>query len=440
MMNQENIIQQIEDIIQSDKSELDKKYMIGNILNTNDVNKGNIAKILKSKNHEGYGRQSLYDMENFYEQYKDKTEELEFAKTESWKTNLKWLKDKVDFETKFIEYKNSAKKNQLISINGILIKNFNGIIETQITDIQNDTQWIFLVSENGFGKSSVLQAIYCGLCGIMDGDTKLISDKNKIQKSENITIELDFTINNITHKHILSGENNYEIIDKFEIKNVFAYGANRLNFKESSNVAHKATPAYNLFRTDGLFLDIQETVLTDWYRNDKQKYHFIKSFLTDLLKPYITDIEIKENQFFYSESDTETKEVYQKVEFAQLASGFKSIVAMFGDLLLRFDKLGQDFTKPESLKGIVLIDEFELFWHPKLQKSLVKKMSEIFKNVQFVVATHSVATIMGAPQNSIFLKEERTKEEGITINKIDIDTTKLSPNIIMSSPLIDMPL
>ena len=44
-----------------------------------------------------------------------------------------------------------------IALKSFHIKNYRGIIDTQIDNIPPDTQWIFLTGENGFGKTSVLQ-------------------------------------------------------------------------------------------------------------------------------------------------------------------------------------------------------------------------------------------------------------------------------------------
>ena len=46
-----------------------------------------------------------------------------------------------------------------IALKSFHIKNYRGIIDTQIDNIPDNTQWIFLTGENGFGKTSVLQGL-----------------------------------------------------------------------------------------------------------------------------------------------------------------------------------------------------------------------------------------------------------------------------------------
>ena len=57
-------------------------------------------------------------------------------------------------------YLNKEKKQALpYALNGLKVKNFQGIIDLEIDELPCDAQWIFLVGENGFGKTSVLRAI-----------------------------------------------------------------------------------------------------------------------------------------------------------------------------------------------------------------------------------------------------------------------------------------
>ena len=50
-----------------------------------------------------------------------------------------------------------------IELKSFHIKNYKGIIDTKVENIPSGTQWIFLTGENGFGKTSVLQALASAL-------------------------------------------------------------------------------------------------------------------------------------------------------------------------------------------------------------------------------------------------------------------------------------
>jgi predicted ATP-binding protein involved in virulence len=83
------------------------------------------------------------------------------------------------------------------------------------------------------------------------------------------------------------------------------------------------------------------------------------------------------------------------------------------------------------LAGIVIIDELDLHWHPKMQREIPQLLSKIFPKVQFIASTHSLVPLLGAPENSVLLKVNRTKEEGITIEKVDVDFQALSSDTLL---------
>ena len=73
----------------------------------------------------------------------------------------------TDIITKLFQQKSKKHENTKVAtcIKDIYIKNYNGIIETQISDISENTKWIFLTGINGFGKTSVLRSIMVALQG-----------------------------------------------------------------------------------------------------------------------------------------------------------------------------------------------------------------------------------------------------------------------------------
>ncbi|MFT6964464.1 MAG: putative ATP-binding protein involved in virulence, partial [Flammeovirgaceae bacterium] len=98
-----------------------------------------------------------------------------------------------------------------------------------------------------------------------------------------------------------------------------------------------------------------------------------------------------------------------------------------------------EITNPSELAGIVIIDELDLHLHPKWQYELPQMLVNTFPKIQFIVSTHSVIPFLGAPENSVFLKVTRDKENGTKVHKIeDLDIKNLTPNSILTSPIFDM--
>ncbi|MCK5666317.1 MAG: hypothetical protein KAI17_22660, partial [Thiotrichaceae bacterium] len=66
------------------------------------------------------------------------------------------------------------------AIKQIYIENYQGIINTHVSNIPVNSQWIFLTGENSFGITSVLQAIAIGLFGKHDKKRILTEDECQI--------------------------------------------------------------------------------------------------------------------------------------------------------------------------------------------------------------------------------------------------------------------
>lgn len=283
-----------------------------------------------------------------------------------------------------------------------------------------DPNWIFLTGENGYGKTSFLQAIVIGLFGDKDGST--------ILKKDSAEIYLEFK--NGGEYHINSIDRNH--YNCKSIENFAAYGPARLN-KSSDEMPQ----TYSLFKTDGKLLDIEGS-LKLWYnkRDNHELYENISKILLELLNPYIDELSITEDNGLYTVVYHEkgTNDDDWKT-FNELASGYRSIIAMFGDMILRLRKNQATVKNAKDLAGIVLIDEFDLHLHPKWQRDLVVKLSKTFPKIQFIVSTHSPIPLLGAPKNSVFIKVDRNKIDGITVEVLNIDISTLTPNSILTSPV-----
>lgn len=127
----------------------------------------------------------------------------------------------------------------------------------------------------------------------------------------------------------------------------------------------------NLFETRALLENV-ELQITRWHLKQddpefRQKYESVTSILKELLNVKEITIDRRKDQVFYEEQDNEGK-IYQPLRFHQLASGYRSIISMVGDMILRLFETQPDVHNPSDLVGIVIIDELDLYFHPKLQK------------------------------------------------------------------------
>jgi len=332
---------------------------------------------------------------------------------------------------KYIEFNiNNNKKETLLDKNKVLpinimqvsLNNFLGIDNLKIENIPIDSQWIFLTGENGFGKSSILKGIASCLFG------KYIDMNNSF---------IEFNDHDFYHMNVYSKEFNFII--KFE--KFAAYGAKRFDLSDG----------YFSDKLDNLFEERGKTELYDF----ETKYVSWKASsgvhddkilkLNDLLTAVVPNLskigfDNEKSEVIYFEK-TDIGEEFPPVTFQQLAMGMRSTIAMIVDFAVRLSNENFDFKIENGvtdLAGIVIIDEFDNHLHPKWQKMLVEKLTKLFPKIQFIVSTHSPIPLLGAPANSVILNVNRTKEEGITIKKLDIDFTTLTPNSILTSPVFGL--
>jgi len=310
------------------------------------------------------------------------------------------------------------------AIKQIHIENYQGIIKTDITSIPIDTQWLFLTGENSFGKTAVLQAIAIGLFGKQD--------KNRILTEENCQIGIELKSN---------GDNQITHLGIPQFTNFVAYGSSRLqiqNKQAQNEISEKSTKTYGLFNVDGILLNIEYELLL-WFLNKEPKYEIVKTTLLKLL-PSLADIQIRNKRevvYIERESDDSDK-IYEALPFEKLASGYRSLIAMIGDMLIRFYEQQPQVIEPKALSGIVLIDELDLHFHPKWQRKLPILLSSVFPQVQFIVSTHSVIPFLGAPEKSVFLKVSRNQATGIQLERLNIEIKNLLPNSLLTSPIFDL--
>ena len=375
-------------------------------------------------------------------------EESYNSQEELWETFMVWLSlvknyeelNPVDFTNLFNLEPNElflqnepdifSEKNQILTycLKSLAVSNFQGIKHTTIENLPIDTNWVFLVGENGFGKSTILQAISLGLHGSKDGSYEFDQNENsriKVEyKSDGGNLINDFRSNPLP------------------LSQVAAYGPVRLNMQGSSSVSEvseKSGTLYSLFKTDGVLLNV-EFELIKWVLKKEKRFDLVKRAFLKLV-PNLADVRFNSSndRIEYIENDVvDGEEQYEPLPFEKIASGFRSILGMAGDMIIRLSNTQREVVNPSDLKGIVIIDELDLHWHPKLQKQIPKLFSEVFPNIQFIVSTHSPIPLLGAPKNSVILKVSRTKEEGITIQKVDIDLKTLTPNLLLTSGVFDM--
>ncbi len=122
-----------------------------------------------------------------------------------------------------------------------------------------------------------------------------------------------------------------------------------------------------------------------------------------------------------------------QVSSISLSDGFRSVIALAGDLIWRLLQAFPEIEDPTlQASGVVLIDELDIHLHPSWQREIAGWLKSVFPKLQFFIATHSPLVAAGGGVDSLVLKLEM-KDGLVQVKKVeniyalDADQVLMSP-------------
>ena len=92
--------------------------------------------------------------------------------------------------------------------------------------------------------------------------------------------------------------------------------------------------------------------------------------------------------------EAQTRDGWVRLE--RLGSGYQAQIAWFVDFASRLFNHYSDSKNAFAEPAICLVDELDLHMHPKWQRAIVGRLTELFPNTQFVVTAHSPLIVQAA--------------------------------------------
>jgi hypothetical protein len=123
----------------------------------------------------------------------------------------------------------------------------------------------------------------------------------------------------------------------------------------------------------------------------------------------------------------------QAVPTVGLSDGFRSVIALAGDLIWRLLQSFPELDDPTEASGVVLIDELDIHLHPTWQREIAGWLQTVFPRIQFFVATHSPLVAAGAGLDALTLRLNmldgvmHIEEISNDVLAADVDRTLRSP-------------
>ena len=130
-----------------------------------------------------------------------------------------------------------------------------------------------------------------------------------------------------------------------------------------------------------------------------------------------------------------------------LSDGVRAMVSLVADLAWRCTKLNAHLGDDAASKtpGIVLIDEIDLHLHPSWQQKVIGVLQNTFKNIQFIITTHSPQVLTTVnnksiriiTENNIKLASVQTLDEESRVALEDVMEVSSYPNTEKTHLLVD---
>ena len=195
----------------------------------------------------------------------------------------------------------------------------------------------------------------------------------------------------------------------------YGYGASRRMGKTSLTERRDQDTSASLFSDNVELLNAEEWLLQADYAASKRsrgqrraqaRRDQIKQILIDLL-PDVEDIRFAVSHNNEMEPIVEIKTPYGWVPLQGLSLGYRTLITWMVDLASRlFDRYPHS-KNPIAEPAVVLVDEIDLHLHPKWQRTLMRFLSEIFRNTQFIATAHSPLVVQAAMNANLVLLQRK---------------------------------
>ena len=309
-------------------------------------------------------------------------------------------------------------------VESLIVSNFL-CINTKMEFNLNHSHEAYLLGENGDGKTVLLMAIYLAFNGYnvkneMDPDyaASALSVLQKTEKDSEL-IGIDDCSQNYSPKW-----NN-------TLKNIYAYGTHR---GRCDSERYERYGFMSLFNINMELINPEQ-----WIKNlvmDETKYPSSAKLGKEALSKVINHILDRDVEIKVDGSKISFVEKGYEESFSELSEGYRTVIIFICDFLSRLIDNNPKNKDVFNTKAVVLIDEIDEHLHLRWQRTIVKKMREIFPNVQFIMTTHSPTIIQGASDDAIIYRIYR--EDGIT--KVSDPYYKKELNELMVNSLVTSPL
>ena len=352
--------------------------------------------------------------------------------------------------------------NNGIKFRSISLKSFRSFDDFEINcekDGSSLYQWTVLLGNNNTGKTSILKAI-ANLRPVRV-KTQQEEDKDKYnivpasfankylmrQLTKNVEEAMVSSqligYENISWMYSNHGVWSMDASNKLSSFYIFGYGVSRYPSKTSLS-EQSCGDCDTLFSNDQRLVNIEEWLMQLDYaaKNNNtsaaKRLEKVRELICGNVFPEISDFKFESSDEMHNYVLFLTKDGWFR--YTQLGYGYQSMLSWVIDLCKRMFEKYPDSDNPLQESAVVLIDEIDLHLHPKWQRDIIAIISNVFRNVQFIVTTHSPLVIQSMNEVNLYvlrrqgekLTAERspiTNFSGWTVEEILRETMKMDNDV-----------
>lgn len=229
---------------------------------------------------------------------------------------------------------------------------------------------------------------------------------------------------------------------------IYAYGASRKMGSGSLTETKNTDPVASLFSDDVTLINAEAWLLEmDFAVKSSEgeikefvqkRYNKVKDILKQLL-PDVSEFRVKPITKTQLQPAIQVNTPYGWVDMKHLSLGYQALIAWMVDLASRLFDRYPDSDNPLAEPAIVLVDEIDLHLHPKWQRTIIQRLTDIFPQTQFIVTAHSPLIVQAASDANIVLLKREGDEVKIYNNQDENVTKGWRVDQLLTSDLFNLP-
>lgn len=336
----------------------------------------------------------------------------------------------VKFKKKiFSESYNDENNIPFYPIKALSVKDFKLFKDIKIDQLSPNVN--IIIGKNGVGKTSFLQAITLVYANAIANDNehkflskRLDEDKTIPYTDKYCEIEIETEDEPKKNRRILSSFNRSEDLIFKDDFIVFSYGVNLFSHEKLDHT----TFAEQIFEgscsqinVSSIFKDYTDefynpvrvlNTLIEMGKAEKLKVETLRVIRNIIVKTINDFLAISDNDIKIIQNENGVYSFFNNTKdfgLGELSEGYRANILLVSNIIMQIIAARSTMFKNTSLesiydfvkgsftvKGVILIDEFDRHLHPSWQRVFLNKIIEILPKIQFFVTTHNILATQSA--------------------------------------------